>query len=69
MTSSELVEVEALMITQDQYPDEESDLFFVVRKGTTLSDFMVGEAFIICETYDLPSAIRIAKAWNRENRN
>jgi hypothetical protein len=69
MPDREIIEVEPLMVTQDQYPDEESDLFFVVQKGTTLTDFMLGEAFIICETYDLPSAIRIAKAWNRENRN
>jgi hypothetical protein len=69
MPDREIIEAEALMVTQDQYPDEESDLFFVVQKGTTLTDFMLGEAFIICETYDLPSAIRIAKAWNRENRN
>ena len=65
----EVLWVDAYMIPAGTYAEQDEEMFLVANVGMTLGDLLEGDCTVVAECYSMADAIRIAKAWNRENQN
>lgn len=61
--------VDAYLIPTGTLGDQDEDMFLVANVGMTVADLLEGDCVVVAECYSMADAIRIAKAWNRENHN